>query len=315
MGKKGKERAKEKREKRLQQISELRKVPISPRLRWWSSETVAVVTGANRGIGFEIARQLASYGLHVIMASRDAERGRHVAEMLHNEGLNVISHQLDISDQISVESFSKWVVLNYGGIDILVNNAGINFNLGSENSIEFAEKVIETNYVGTKRIIETIIPVMKPSENGARILNVSSRLGRVNGRRNRLGDATLREKLLTDDHLSEELIDGMVADFLKQVRDGTWKANGWPQMFTDYSVSKLAVNAYTRFMSRLLSSRPEGHRIYINCYCPGWVKTAMTGWEGNLSAEEGADTGVWIVLLPNQSPTGKFFAERREISF
>ncbi|KAL0918801.1 hypothetical protein M5K25_010837 [Dendrobium thyrsiflorum] len=121
MGKKGKERAKERREKRLQQISELRKVPISPRRRWWSSETVAVVTGANRGIGFEIARQLASYGLHVIMASRDAERGRHVAEMLQNESLNVISHQLDISDQISVESFSKWVILNYGGIDILVS--------------------------------------------------------------------------------------------------------------------------------------------------------------------------------------------------
>lgn len=88
--------------------------------RWWSSETVAIVTGPNRGIGFEIAHQLAAYGLHVIMASRDAERGRQVAEMLQNEGLNVKSHQLDISDQASVESFSKWVVLNYGGIDILV---------------------------------------------------------------------------------------------------------------------------------------------------------------------------------------------------
>ncbi|XP_020586268.1 carbonyl reductase [NADPH] 1-like isoform X2 [Phalaenopsis equestris] len=315
MGKKGKERAKERREKRLQEISELRKKPILTGNRWWSSETVAVVTGANRGIGFEIARQLAAYGLHVIMASRDAERGRQVAEMLQNEGLSVNSHQLDISNQASVESFSKWVVLNYGAIDILVNNAGVNFNLGSENSVEFAEKVIETNYVGTKRVIKAMIPVMRPSENGARILNVSSRLGRVNGRRNRLGDANLREKLLTDESLSEELIDGMVAEFLKQVKDATWMPNGWPQMFTDYSVSKLAVNAYTRLMAKLLSSRPEGHRIYINCYCPGWVKTAMTGWQGNMSAEEGADTGVWIVLLPNQLPTGNFFAERREISF
>lgn len=130
-----------------------------------------------------------------------------------------------------------------------------------------------------------------------------------------MGDTNLREKLLTDVSLSEELIDGMVAEFLKQVRDGSWTANGWPQMFTDYSVSKLAINAYSRLMARLLSSRPEGHRIYINCYCPGWVKTALTGWQGNISAEEGADTGVWVVLLPNQSPTGKFFAERREISF
>lgn len=314
MGKEGKKRAKEKREQRQLEISELRKLPISPRQRWWSSNTVAVVTGANRGIGLEISRQLAVFGLHVVMASRDTERGCQAADILQKEGLNVKSYQLDVSDQASVESFSKLVALIYGGIDILVNNAGINFNSGSENSLEFAEKVIGTNYFGTKRIIETMIPLMKPSEYGARILNVSSRLGRVNGRRNRLDDVSLREKLLTDECLSEALIDGMVAEFLKQVKDGTLTSNGWPQMFTDYSVSKLAVNAYTRLMARFLLSRPDGHRIYINCYCPGWVKTAMTGWQGNLSAEEGADTGVWVALS-NQSPTGKFFAERREISF
>lgn len=65
-----------------------------------------------------------------------------------------------------------------------VNNAGINYNIGSENSFEFAEKVIATNYFGTKQMIETMIPIMKPSSCGARILNVTSRLGRINGRRN-----------------------------------------------------------------------------------------------------------------------------------
>lgn len=87
-------------------------------------------------------------------------------------------------------------------------------------------------------------------------------------------------------------------------------------MFTDYSVSKLALNAYTRLVAKKLSARPDGNKIYINCYCPGWVKTAMTGWQGNISAEEGADTGVWVALLPAQPETAsKFFAERREISF
>ncbi|KAK1295309.1 hypothetical protein QJS10_CPA16g00799 [Acorus calamus] len=133
---------------------------------------------------------------------------------------------------------------------------------------------------------------------------------------NRLGDPRLREQLERDDHLSEELIDSTVEEFIKQVKDGNWTSNGWPQVFSDYSVSKLAVNAYTRLMAKRLSDRPEGQRIAINCYCPGWVKTAMTGWAGNISAEEGADTGVWLVLLPGQAvATGKFFAERREISF
>ncbi|XP_008810480.1 carbonyl reductase [NADPH] 1 isoform X2 [Phoenix dactylifera] len=316
MGKKGKERAKERRAQRLQEISELRKIPYPPLRRWWSSETVAIVTGANRGIGYEIARQLAGHGLCVILASRAADRGHKAADGLREQGLNVDSHQLDVLDAASVESFEKWVVLKYGGLDILVNNAGVNFNVGSDNSVEFAEKVIATNYYGTKRMIETMIPIMKHSAFGARILNVSSRLGRVNGRRNRLGDANLREQLLRDECLSEELIDGMVVKFIEQVKQGSWASKGWPQMFTDYSISKLAVNAYTRLMVGRFSSRPEGQKIYINCYCPGWVKTAMTAWEGNISSEEGADTGVWVVLLPSQPDiTGKFFAERREISF
>ena len=126
---------------------------------------------------------------------------------------------------------------------------------------------------------------------------------------------TLREELGNLDSLTEELIDRTVSNFLQQVEDSTWTSGGWPQTFTDYSVSKLAINAYTSLMAKVLSDRPDGHKIYINCYCPGWVKTAMTGYAGNISVEEGADTGVWLALLPDQAVTGKFFAERREINF
>lgn len=126
----------------------------------------------------------------------------------------------------------------------------------------------------------------------------------------------MRQKLAGEEDLFEDLIDGMVAKFLEQVKDDNWAEGGWPQMFTDYSVSKLALNAYTRLVAKKLSAGPDGNKIYVNCYCPGWVKTAMTGWQGNISAEEGADTGVWAALLPKQpETTGKFFAERREISF
>ncbi|KDP22525.1 hypothetical protein JCGZ_26356 [Jatropha curcas] len=310
-----KERAKERREKRLQEISLLRTIPYSDHQRWWSAETIAVVTGANRGIGFEIVRQLADHGLTVILTSRESSAGLEAANILQESGLNVVFHQLDILDSSSIQQFTDWIRETYGGIDILVNNAGVNYNLGSDNSVENARMVINTNYYGTKNVIKAMIPLMRPSVAGARIVCVSSRLGKVGGRRKRIGDATLREELTNLETLSEELIDRTVSTFLQQTDDGSWTSGGWPQNFTDYSVSKLAVNAFIRLMAKELSDRPDGQKIYINCYCPGWVKTAMTGWAGNVSAGDGADTGVWLALLPDLSISGKFFAERREINF
>ncbi|KAM3704375.1 hypothetical protein ACB098_04G169900 [Castanea mollissima] len=247
-----KERAKERREKRMQEISLLRTIPYSDHQRWWSSETIAVVTGANRGIGFEITRQLATHGLTVILTSRDTNVGLEAARVLQEGGLNVVFHQLDVLDHLSRKQFSEWLQQNYGGLDILVNNAGVNFNLGSDNSVEYAQKVITTNYFGTKNMIEAMIPMMKPSTAGARIVSVSSRLGRLNGRRNRIEDVTLREELGNLDSLTEELIDRTVSNFLQQVEDSTWTSGGWPQTFTDYSVSKLAINAYTRLMAKVM---------------------------------------------------------------
>ncbi|GLU20825.1 hypothetical protein SLE2022_370060 [Rubroshorea leprosula] len=310
-----KEKAKERREKRLQEISLLRTIPYSDHQRWWSKETIAVVTGANRGIGFEIARQLAGHGLTVILTSRDTSIGIEASKVLQEGGFNVDVHQLDILDSESISRFAEWVQEKYGNIDILVNNAGVNYNLGADNSVEFAKQTIDTNYYGTKNMIKAMIPLMRSSATGARIVNVSSRLGKLSGRRNRIEDKELREQLSNLDTLSEELIDQTVSTFLQQVESGTWESGGWPKTFTDYSVSKLAVNTYTRLMAKELSERPEGEKIYVNCYCPGWVKTAMTGWAGNISAEDAADTGVWLSLLSDQAIAGKFFAERREINF
>ncbi|XP_004503819.1 (+)-neomenthol dehydrogenase-like [Cicer arietinum] len=309
------EKSKDRKDKRLQEISLLRTIPYSDHQRWWSKETIAVVTGGNRGIGFEISRQLADHGVTVILTSRDANVGVESIKVLQEGGLDVECHQLDVLDSSSISQFSEWLKENYGGLNILVNNAGVNFNFGSDNSVENAQQVIETNYYGTKRMIEAMIPLMKASTAGGRIVNVSSRLGRLNGKRNRLENDALREQLSDVKNLTEELIDGVVTNFLQQVEDGTWKSGGWPRRFTDYSVSKLAVNAYTRFMAKKLCDRVDGEKIFINCYCPGWVKTALTGYAGSVTVEEGADTGVWLSLIPEQAITGKFFAERREIHF
>ncbi|KAL0441749.1 UNVERIFIED_CONTAM: Carbonyl reductase [NADPH] 1 [Sesamum radiatum] len=299
---------------------------------WWTSETIAVVTGANRGIGFEIVHQLALHGLTVVLTSRDTGVGEEAAKVLQEGGLNVVFHQLDIVDPSSIEAFTEWIKqklwwYRYTGTACFhrlrkmkkdrstINNAGVNYNAGSENSVENAEKVIATNYYGTKNMIKAMIPLMRPSDAGARIVNVSSKLGRLSGRRNRIENDEVRKKLEDDEALSEEIIDQIMDTFLEQVKDGSWTDGGWPQVFTDYSLSKLAVNAYTRLMARIFSERPEGEKIYINCYCPGWVKTAMTGWAGHVSPEDGADTAVWLALLPEQFITGKFFSERREIHF
>ncbi|OIW01025.1 hypothetical protein TanjilG_14208 [Lupinus angustifolius] len=238
---------------------------------WWSKETVAVVTGGNRGIGFEICRQLAAHGLTVILTSRDASAGVEAIKVLKEDGLDLIYHQLDIGDSSSINQFVNWLQENYGGLDILVNNAGVNFNLGSDNSVENARK--------------------------------------------RISNAALRDKLSDVESLSEELIDNTLSTFLQQVEDGSWTSGGWPQNYTDYSLSKLAVNAFTRLTARKLSERPVGQKVCVNCYCPGWVRTALTGYAGNNTVEEGADTGVWLALLSDQTTTGKFFAERREINF
>ncbi|KAL9231557.1 hypothetical protein vseg_006774 [Gypsophila vaccaria] len=315
MGGGTKDRSKERREKRLHEISLLRTIPYSDHQRWWTSETIAVVTGGNRGIGFEICRQLAGHGMTVVLTSRDVNVGIEAAKVLQEVGLNVEFHQLDIVDPDSIKEFSDWLKDTYGGLDILVNNAGINFNVGSENSVEHAEQVINTNYYGTKQVIEAMIPLMKPSTSGARIVNVSSRHGRLNGKKNKISDEALREQLADEDTLTEELIDETLKRFLEQVKDGTWTSGGWPPTYTDYSMSKLAINCYTRYLAKELGDRPEGGKISINCFCPGSVKTAMTGWAGNISVEDGADTAVWLALLPGQLATGKFFAERREINF
>ncbi|KAE8693989.1 mitochondrial substrate carrier family protein [Hibiscus syriacus] len=244
-----------------------------------TKETVAVVTGANRGIGYEIARQLAGHRLTVTLTSRDSSVGIEAAKVIQDLGFNVDVHQLDILDSESISAFIDWIKQKYGGVDILVNNAGVNYNLGYDNSVEFARQVIETNYYGTKNMIKAMIPVMRPSAVGARIVNVSSRLGRLNGRRNRIQDANLREKLTNLETLSEELIDRTVSSSYKKLKmkHGN-RADG-----LKHSVSKLAVNAYTRLLAKELYDQSQGEKIYVNCYCPGWVKTAMTGWQGNIS--------------------------------
>ncbi|KAM3387928.1 hypothetical protein ACQJBY_010628 [Aegilops geniculata] len=277
----------------------------SPTRAWWSRDTVAVVTGANRGIGHSLAARLAEHGLTVVLTARDGERGEAAAAPLRDRGLPVVFRRLDVSDPASVAAFAAWLRDTVGGLDILVNNAAVSFNEIDTNSVEHAETVLNTNFYGTKLLTEALLPLFRRSPATSRILNISSQLGLLNKVRN----PSLRRLLLDEETLTEDKIEAMVSQFLAQVKDGTWAEHGWPKVWTDYAVSKLALNAYTRVLARRLQS--GGERVSVNCFCPGFTRTDMTkGW-GKRTAEEVADFGARLALLPpGELPTGTFFKWR-----
>jgi NAD(P)-dependent dehydrogenase (short-subunit alcohol dehydrogenase family) len=144
---------------------------------------VALVSGANRGLGLEISRQLATRGLYVLMGSRDEARGAAAAENLAAEGLAVEARQLDVADAESVRRLADDVRERPGRLDVLVNNAGVGGNRGEEGTtVDFAavKQTLETNLFGAWRLCQAFIPLMR--ENGfGRIVNVSSGAGRLTG--------------------------------------------------------------------------------------------------------------------------------------
>ncbi|KAI4310746.1 hypothetical protein MLD38_035698 [Melastoma candidum] len=286
--------------------------------RWWTKETVAIVTGANKGIGFSLVRKLACLGVTVILTCRNVERGTEAVKVLREEGIHVRFRRLDILDPSSIESFVAWFGHSLGALDILVsssssplrygnmlskmrvNNAAVSFNEVNGNSVDRAETVINTNYRGTKRLTQALLPFFRRSSTVSRILNISSRLGHVNKVKNPKFTALLR-----GESLLESEVDAMVTSFLSDVKEGTWRVKGWPEVWTDYAVSKLALNSY----SKILAKRNAGFGLSVNCYCPGFTQTSMTGGVGKRTADEAAATTAMLVLLPPEElPTGVFFA-------
>ncbi|XP_034685296.1 (+)-neomenthol dehydrogenase isoform X2 [Vitis riparia] len=274
--------------------------PCLSSTRWWSKDTVAIVTGANKGIGFALVKRLAESGLTVILTARDEARGLKALQSLAAQGLHVHFSLLDVSDPDSIQSFASWFQHSFRKLDILVNNAGVSFNNIDENSVEHAEVVIKTNYYGPKMLIEALLPMFRCSSSVSRILNISSRLGLLN----KLKNPNIKEILLDEEKLSKDRIDRIVSMFLENVKTGTWKNQGWPEIWTDYAVSKLALNAY----SRVLAKRYKGCGLSVNCFCPGFTQTTMTGGKGNHTADAAAGIGARLVLLPPEElPTGKFY--------
>ncbi|EFJ22441.1 hypothetical protein SELMODRAFT_443296 [Selaginella moellendorffii] len=284
---------------------------------WWSKDTIALVTGANKGLGLQIVRELASRGITTILTSRDERRGREAAETLAREGLAVVYHRLDVCDAGSVEEIARWIAAEYpSGIDILINNAGVMLLLDRDR-LEAARTIIGTNYYGLKRTTEAILPLLK---RGGRIINMNSKAGDIAFVKNEW-----RERLQDLRRLTAQEIDRFIAEFLRHVEENRVTAAGWPtfdyvpgdpEAVSSYWVSKIAAAAYTRLLHKQIAqSSREDRQIFVNSMCPGLTATDMTTKVGH-SVEIGADTAVWLALIPSAaSPSGGFFMLRRDVGF
>ena len=250
---------------------------------------VAVVTGANRGIGYEIARQLAAEGVEVI--ARVATRDEGVAAA---RKLGVRHFALDVTRQESIDTLAEHV---RDGVDILINNAGISMNGFDANvgALDAGQSI--SGEPRTSPI--KLLPLVRDA---GRVVMVSSGMGELSS-----VSPALRARFL-DSSLTEAGLAELVESFVSDVAAGIHADKGWPS--SAYRVSKIALNALTRASSRAASPRIL-RKILVNAVCPGWVRTNMGGSSAPRSPDEGARTPVWLALLPSDGPSGGFFRDRR----
>jgi NAD(P)-dependent dehydrogenase (short-subunit alcohol dehydrogenase family) len=240
------------------------------------NKSLALVTGANQGIGLQIAKDLAAHGFTVLIGSRNFERGEAAAKEV---GPNAHVLQLDVTDQASITAAVNRVRDQFGRLDVLIQNAAIsNTNKLPGQSVEDFSKttrpsnvsldemraVWDTNVFGVLAVYQAMLPLLRKTP-GARIVNVSSGVGSLT----RNSDP----------------------------------ASPWRSIFGPvYPASKTALNALTVAMA--LELEPEG--IKVNAVSPGFTKTNLNGYAGTETVEEGAREAVRVALLGRDGPTGTF---------
>ncbi|XP_039137814.1 salutaridine reductase-like [Dioscorea cayenensis subsp. rotundata] len=289
-----------------------------------ASKRISVVTGANKGIGLEIVKQLASNGIMVLLTARDEKRGTEAVEKLKDSGFSdVVFHQLDVSDTASVSTLADFIKTQFGKLDILVNNAavsGISVDLHSLDSstkesieqggfpsflkllaaavedYEKAEECLNINYYGTKKVIDALMPLLQLSHS-PRIVNVSSSGGKLQY----IPGESIRKEFGDPDGLSEDKLDELLQLFLSDFKAKKLEENGWPTRSSAYIISKVALNALTRILAK------KYPKFCINCVHPGFVKTDLNFNTGTITVEEGAKGPVMLALLPDGGPSGFYY--------
>lgn len=255
------------------------------------SQQLAVITGANRGLGLETCHQLAQRGLQVVLTSRVAAKGQAAADHLRTQGLTVRYHPLDVTDPASVAVLADTLRREGNRIDVLVNNAGIALE-GFDADV--ARRTLAVNCFGVMTVTDQLLPLLASH---SRIVMVSSAMGQTDGLPPALHDQFLDPALARDGWMD------LLNRFVRDVEAGWHLERGWPA--NAYRISKVGLNAFTRILARELAASA----VRVNAVSPGWVRTAMGGPGATRTVEEGASGIVWAALLGNDGPTGGFFRD------
>jgi NAD(P)-dependent dehydrogenase (short-subunit alcohol dehydrogenase family) len=235
-----------------------------------ATKKVALITGANKGIGLETARQLGALGITVLVGARDLKKGEAAAAQLRKEGIDARALKLDVVDDGDRAEAAKHIEKEFGRLDILVNNAGIAAEDMSANSTLTTSEatlrtIFDTNFFAVVALTNALLPLLRKSAAG-RIVNLSSILGSL----------TLHATA------------------------GSPIYNA--KMFA-YDASKTALNAYTIHLAHALRET----KIKVNSAHPGWVKTELGGAGAPMEIVDGAKTSVRLATLPEDGPTGGYF--------
>ena len=233
------------------------------------TQTTALVTGANKGIGFAIAKGLGALGWKVGIGARDDDRRDAAVAKLREAGVDAFGVPLDVTDDASVAAAVEVIKAEGGGLDVLVNNAGITGGMPQEPTSvqpETMRTVVETNVIGVIRVTNAMLPLLRES-GSPRIVNMSSSVGSL----------TLQT--------TPDAFVGPVS--------------------AAYSPSKSFLNAVTIQYAKELADT----NILINAACPGYVATDLNGFRGTRTPEQGATEAIRLATLPDDGPTGRFFDE------
>ncbi|CAJ2657747.1 unnamed protein product [Trifolium pratense] len=215
---------------------------------------------------------------------------KHSNPMVNNAGINGI----EIKDN---DLFSQSIITNGALSDDELRRA-------ATETYDLAKECIQINYYGAKTTFEYLLPLLQLSDS-PRVVNVSSALGKIEKVSNEWAKGVFSDV----DNLTEERIDEVIKEFIKDYEEGSLERKRWPRFFAAYTVAKASMNAYTRILAKKYSN------FCINCVCPGYVKTDIVANTGLYTTEEGAAHPVRLALLPNGSPSGLFYIRNEVSSF
>jgi NAD(P)-dependent dehydrogenase (short-subunit alcohol dehydrogenase family) len=237
---------------------------------------VALITGANKGIGLETARQLGKLGVTILLSARDLAKGEQATEVLRGIGVDARAVKLDMLYRPDHAAVATSITKDFGKLDVLINNAAINLDggAGHETSTVSAKALrdtFDTNFFAVVELTQALLPLLRKSDAG-RIVNVSSSQGSL--------------------------------ALLAPIGSPIYATKTFA-----YDASKTALNSFTLHLAHEL----QGTKIKVNSVHPGWVRTDMGGPKAPLALAEGAKTSVRLATLAEDGPTGGYFYMGEEL--